>query len=38
MLGVQPCQMEVELKDFFRLVNRKFNVIEFLMKKYTREI
>lgn len=35
MLGVSPChRIEVQLKDFFRLVNRKFNVIEFMLSKY----
>ena len=38
MLGVPEHRIPIELKDFFRLTNRKFNVLEFLLKKYLRHV
>jgi hypothetical protein len=38
MLGIPACNIPIELKDFFRLTNRKFNVIDFLLRKYISQI
>jgi hypothetical protein len=36
MLGVRPHRIAVRVKDFFRLNCAKFNVVEFLLKKYVK--
>jgi ATP-dependent DNA ligase len=36
MLGIQPHKITVELKDFFRLTCRKFNLMEFMLQKYVK--
>jgi ATP-dependent DNA ligase len=36
MLGVPSHRIEVRVKDFFRLCSPKFNMVEFLLKKYVK--
>ena len=36
MLGVKPSLIEVRIKDFFRLTCVKFNMTEFMMRRYTK--
>lgn len=36
MLEVPPHRIEVRLKDFFRLTSPKFNIVEFMLKKYVK--
>ena len=36
MLGIPPFRIAVELKDFFRLTCRKYNVVDFLINKYVK--
>ena len=36
MLGVRGHRIDVRVKDFFRLNCAKFNVVEFLLKKYVK--
>lgn len=36
MLGVKPSLIEVRIKDFFRLTCPKFNMTDFMIRKYTK--
>lgn len=36
MLEIAPHRIEVRVKDFFRLTSPKFNMVEFMLKKYVK--
>ena len=35
-MGIPRGNISVELKDFFRLPNRKFNTIDFMLNRYVK--